>query len=283
MQLKLGYTKDLIQCWADAWGVENIAVSFSGGKDSLVLKHIVRGLYPNVKAVFSHTGLEYSEIVSLVKNSDNVDIVRPPVPFHEVIKKHGWPVISKDISRFVSDCRNASERNKKTVNLRLTGVTSTGGTCKSKMLPKKWRFLIDAPFDISDKCCECLKKKPLEKYYKKTGLRPMLGVMREESNRRDKMIKKYGCNAYDLKQPLSYPLANWTTEDVWKYIRENKLEYASVYDKGEARTGCVFCMFGIMYDQERFLRLKKISPKQHEYIIDGLGADKVLDFIGIKY
>jgi len=283
MLLKLEYTKMLIHCWVEAWGEENVAISYSGGKDSSVLRDIVLRLYPGIKSVFSHTGLEYSEIVSLVKRQENVDIVRPKIPFHEVIKKHGWPVISKNVSRFVNDCRNASARNRKTVNLRLTGITSTGRVCKSKMLAKKWRFLIDAPFAISDKCCECLKKRPLEKYYRSTGLRPMLGVMREESQMRDKMIKQLGCNAYDTKHPLSYPLANWTTGDIWEYIRKFDVEYASVYDKGEIRTGCVFCMFGIMYDKERFLRLKKISPKQHEYVIDKLGAGKVLDFIGINY
>ncbi len=34
-----------------------VVVSFSGGKDSTVLLHMVRSIFPDVKAVFSNTGL----------------------------------------------------------------------------------------------------------------------------------------------------------------------------------------------------------------------------------
>lgn len=77
LEEKIKYTQELIHCWVEAWGKDNVAVSFSGGKDSTVLLDIVRKLYPDVKAVFSNTGLEYPEIVSFVKIFDNVDIVHP--------------------------------------------------------------------------------------------------------------------------------------------------------------------------------------------------------------
>jgi hypothetical protein len=42
-----------------------VYVSFSGGKDSTVLKHIVDSMYTDVPAVFVNTGLEYPEIQRL--------------------------------------------------------------------------------------------------------------------------------------------------------------------------------------------------------------------------
>lgn len=279
---KIEKTKTLIHCWAEAFGKNNICVSYSGGKDSEVLLHIARKIYPDIKAVFSNTGLEYPHIIKHVHSHKNIIIVRPKIPFHIVIQKYGWPVISKKVARFVSDCQNASESNMNTVRLRLTGITSRGYNCKSGMLSKKWRFLIKAPFKISDSCCHYIKKQPLEKYYKKNNLRPMIGVMRSDSNRRDKILAN-GCNLYDLKNPISYPLADWNTEDIWSYIKYKNINYCSIYDKGEKRTGCVFCMFGINYDQERFIRLKHNSPKQYNYVINKLGANKVLDFLKIPY
>ena len=38
---------------------------------------------------------------------------------------------------------------------------------------------------------------------------------------------------------------------------------------GATRTGCVFCMFGITQDPERFLRLKKVEPIKYEYVMRG--------------
>jgi len=41
-------------------------------------------------------------------------------------------------------------------------------------------------------------------------------------------------------------------------------------------------MFGIMYDKDRFIRLKRNSPKQWDFVINKLNGKKVLDFIGIE-
>lgn len=280
---KLEYTKKLIQCWVGSWGLNGVAFAYSGGKDSTVLKHIIRSMYPRMPGVFSNTGLEYSEVVRMVKESDDVDIVRPKKSFKKVIEDHGWPVIDKRVARYVSDCQNASEKNVATVNLRMTGMTRAGHYAPSQKLSNCWRFLIDAPFKISGLCCDHLKKRPLRKYGKDNGIKWITGEMIEEGGYRAKVIKEHGCNVYNSKNPTSRPMAHWTTEDVWAYIREHNITYASVYDKGEKRTGCVFCMFAIMHDKDRFLRLKVNSPKQYEYVIDKLGAGEVLDYLGINY
>lgn len=79
----------------------NVVVSFSGGKDSTVLLHLVRSVYPNVKAVFSNTGLEYPEIQKHVMSIDNVDIVRPSMRFDEVISTYGYPLIGKEVAEAI--------------------------------------------------------------------------------------------------------------------------------------------------------------------------------------
>lgn len=79
----------------------NVVVSFSGGKDSTVLLHLVRSVFPDVKAVFSNTGLEYPEIQKHVMSIDNVDIVRPAMRFDEVISTYGYPLIGKEVAEAI--------------------------------------------------------------------------------------------------------------------------------------------------------------------------------------
>lgn len=78
-----------------------MCVSFSGGKDSTVLLHIARQLYPNIPAVFSNTGLEYPEIQRFVKSFDLVDTVTPKMRFDQVISTYGYPLISKEVAEAI--------------------------------------------------------------------------------------------------------------------------------------------------------------------------------------
>lgn len=79
----------------------NVCVSFSGGKDSTVLLHIARQMYPDMKAVFSNTGLEYLSIQQFVKNFDNVDIVVPKMRFDDVVSVYGYPLIGKEVAEAI--------------------------------------------------------------------------------------------------------------------------------------------------------------------------------------
>lgn len=98
-------TQERIRGQVNEFGEDGVYVSFSGGKDSTVLLHIVRNMYPNVKAVFVDTGLEYPEIREFVKSFDNVDWLRPKMNFRQVIEKYGYPFISKEVSECVDGAR----------------------------------------------------------------------------------------------------------------------------------------------------------------------------------
>lgn len=83
----------------------NVCISFSGGKDSTVLLHIARQLYPEIPAVFSNTGLEYPEIQRFVKSFDHVDIVTPAMNFSEVVSNYGYPLIGKEVAEAIHYAR----------------------------------------------------------------------------------------------------------------------------------------------------------------------------------
>jgi len=154
-------------------------------------------------------------------------------------------------------------------------------------LPNKWRFLLDAPFPISDACCDKLKKYPGKQYQKETGRVPFIGIRADESSLRTKYYKEQGCN-FMGREPKSKPLSLWREEDIWAYIQQSNLPYATIYDKGYKTTGCVFCGFGAYQEQKKtgtnqFILLKQSHPKLWRYCIKNLGMSEVLDYVGIKY
>jgi len=78
----------------------NVCISFSGGKDSTVLTHLVHGIYPDVPLVFANTGLEYPEIQKFARDM-GAEFVRPKMSFSEVISTYGYPIISKEVAEAI--------------------------------------------------------------------------------------------------------------------------------------------------------------------------------------
>lgn len=100
LNYKIMITQARIIDWYEHYN-GNVCVSFSGGKDSTVLLHIARQIYPDIPAVFSNTGLEYPEIQKFVKGFDNVDIVTPSMNFGQVITEFGYPIIGKEVAEAI--------------------------------------------------------------------------------------------------------------------------------------------------------------------------------------
>jgi len=297
LDIKIAKTKQRIREWVQYFGTSGVYVSFSGGKDSTILLDIARQEYPDIEAVFVDTGLEYPEIRDFVKGFENVIWLRPKMSFREVIFKHGYPIVSKEVARKVCDAR----RGVNNAVAAFDGKDAKGNETTFRKRFKKWKFLLDSDFLISSECCEIIKKAPLHEYEKDTDKKPILGTMTCESELRQKVWLQNGCNAFESARALSTPMSFWLERDILEYIKIHSLPVAGVYGElkehdghlkfsGTQRTGCMFCVFGCHLEKSpnRFQKMAKTHPKQYDYCIrsvksGGLGLGKVLDYIGVDY
>lgn len=301
LEVKIQKTRLRIREWVDEFGEDGVYVSFSGGKDSTVLLDIARKDYPHIKAVFVNTGLEYPSVRLFAESKENVTVLRPIMNFRDVIIKYGYPVISKEIAQTIWEVQHSIKRGKTTPTYRMKKLngeaTDKEGNLSQYNIPQ-WKFLIEAPFNISHKCCDVMKKKPCEKYEKKHSCYGIIATMADESRLRKEKWLKNGCNAFDLKRPQSNPMSFWTEQDVLTYIHTYNLAIAGAYGQvvvrndgvdgqiniydylgdyrgceyettGCKRTGCIFCMFGITQDKDRFIRLAEQEPTLCDYVMRG--------------
>lgn len=276
-----------------------VYVSFSGGKDSTVMMHLIDQWlkmtgYPPVPYVFNNTTNEHQEILDFVKTfGDKVEWIRPHMTFAQSLLKNGYPVISKSQAMAISRYRNTKREDQKVY--RLTGIKKDGTKGNVGVISKKWHFVVDAPFKVTEQCCEVLKKLPVKKYERRTKRRPIIGTMAEESNtRRVQYIKDGGCITWKEGKEMCKPLSIFTEKDIWDIIKRDKIEICSIYfDQeingvkvtGEKRTGCAYCAFGCHLepkDNNRYTRLYHREPKRYLSMMDKLGFRDVLEFMGIN-
>lgn len=176
MTAKIKMTRYRIRQWVDEFGEDGVYVSFSGGKDSTVLLDIVRKDYPNIEAVFVDTGLEYPSVRSFATSKDNVTVLRPTMGFHDVICKYGYPVISKEVALKVKETRKCPNGY---------ASKSFNGERKNTAYDySSYSYLLNAPFNISDMCCNVMKKAPTKKYEKSQNSVGITAQMADESKAR---------------------------------------------------------------------------------------------------
>ena len=164
---------------------------------------------------------------------------------------------------------------------------------RSMFSQEKYKFFLDAPFEISNMCCQVMKKDPVHRYNKEHGSVPMTAQMADESRLRQQQWLRNGCNGFDMKNPISNPMSFWTENDVLEYIVRYGITICSVYGDivedfgkeiegqmcladfgigqkkcqykctGCKRTGCMLCGFGCHLEKPgegRFEKLKVSHP-----------------------
>lgn len=282
LELKIDKTIKVIEDAIYECGKDFIYISYSGGKDSTVLSHIIRTKYPNILHIFSNTTNEYPETIEHIEwekkfNNMNLITVLPYnkkgecMNFKKVVEKYGYPMFSKEVACAIRTYRRAKSE-----------ITRKNAYEYIERNFKKYINYIN--YNISDKCCDVLKKGPIKSVEKKLGLKGVfIGTLAKESRRRTNDWIKYGCNFVSKEILISKPLSIWTEEDIYEYIERKNIKISNLYSMGYTRNGCMYCGFGVHLEPEknRFQKLMETHPKAYKYLIDNF--KDILDECGIIY
>ncbi len=86
-------------------------------------------------------------------------------------------------------------------------------------------------------CCTQLKERVGGK-----GRIVLTGIRSEESSRRAKRQMVEPCNKSTTRGYV-HPIIDWTSHEIWQYIKQKGIDYCKLYDEGFDRLGCVLCPY----------------------------------------
>lgn len=253
------------------YGEEKFYISFSGGRDSTVMHYLFDMALPGnqIPRVFADTGIEYNEIRNFVKaiqeNDERIILLKPSLPIKETLKKYGYPFCSKQHGA-TWQIYKKNGFNSKTVKAYYEHTFNFHSNQRPDILKYQFSESFDS-LNISDKCCDYLKKKPMAKYQTDTGRKiAIVGIMAAEGGRRASAV----CLAFQgkkLKQfhPLAPISQEWEQWFIEKYnIPLCKLYYPPYNFK---RTGCKGCPFNL-YLQKDLETMQTYFPNERKQCED---------------
>lgn len=194
-----------IQKYKDRYDLEDMMVSFSGGKDSTVTSHLVRTALGsnNILHIFGDTTLEFPYTLEYKKRfnrreSDN--------------EASGVKVLV------------AKNREKNFEDL-----------CK----------IVGPPSRVMRWCCTVFKTGAIQKtissaFKNKTNILSFQGIRHNESASRSKYDRE-SQSPKIAKQTVFSPIIDWIDYDVWLYILTTGIDFNYAYRLGWSRVGCWCC------------------------------------------
>ncbi len=241
----------------------NSYLSFSGGKDSMVLHYLLDMALPNnnIPRLYLNTGLEYIDMLKHVKKmamKDNRIIIHNSnVNIKSMLEIVGYPFKSKEHSKVIN-------------------LLQKGSTCKwvenYKHIESKSRYKCpkilkeqlnpDYPIKLSDQCCYELKKKPAHRWAKENNKSiVLLGLRMAEGGQRKNAKNCLIFSKDKLKgfKPLNPITDEWMDWFIVKYnIELCKLYLPPFNFEG---TGCKGCPFALDL-QEELDKMERYLPTE---------------------
>lgn len=279
-------------------------LSFSGGKDSTIVLAVIKlceeiGTIPKnaIPAVFCDTKIELDatvDFVHWVKDNwyDNVQIIKTEKSFSQVIKEDGKPFRSK-----LRSCQLHYYKTKPELKTAKSLYDGKYGYGKYRLANRDFHVLhSNFSIQISDKCCDVMKKRPFSKYVKDNKMIGYFSGMRMFEGGKREMIFQNRINSGD-KRPCTHvsngvtsvsPIFDWADEICEEFIQKYSVPLSRAYTEyGENRTGCFLCPYGLNVDK-RLELLHTYEPNKYKaalyflkdvYIAQGVELPFDLDYM----
>lgn len=258
---RINIIHDVIQ----KYGEDKFYISFSGGKDSTVLHHLVDEALPNNKIprVFCDTGIEYDLIRKFVHDMEEQDerivVINPSINIRKMLEKDGYPLKSKLHSHVLSVYQHIgmSPYVKRYLN-----DDKSKFRCPSCL---EYQFTSDFNLKVSEKCCYRLKKEPFKKYEKESQRSiAITGMMASEGGRRESI---HSCIISDKDGNLKkfHPLLKASSEWEGWYIKKRNIRLCKLYYPPYSfqRTGCKGCPYSL-HLQEQLEVMSRLMPNERK-------------------
>lgn len=220
---------------------EGYYLAFSGGKDSVVCKALCDMAGVKYDAHYRVTSVDPPELVRFIKEK-HPDVAKEvpryadgtPITMWNLIVKKKYPPtrLARYCCQYLKEDGGDPSRNHY--------WCAMGRECEPS---KDSRHCVREGGQMSE-----------ESGFKSNGRGGFVLVNDNEDSRR--MVEQ----CYTRHKTCLNPIIDWTDEDVWEFIRSEKIPYCELYDQGLHRLGCIGCpMAGTKGREKEFARYPKFK------------------------
>ena len=196
-----------IQSTVNQYGQDSFYISYSGGKDSVVLSHLVDLAIPGnqIPRVYIDTGIDLYMIRDFVRDQKQKDpriqIVSPKIPIKKTLETVGYPFKSKEFSKVLSLYQRKGMMLTVKKFLHPREDTRRRYQCPKSLT---WMFSDQCDLMISDKCCYYMKEKPLQDWANENHKKcTMIGIRKAEGGAEREGTLYHSKRTKNLFQPTS--------------------------------------------------------------------------------
>lgn len=210
--------------------------TFSGGKDSQVLYHLVKLSGVKHKTHMNLTSVDPPEVIRFVKlHYPDVELIKPRMSIYDMAKKkHILP--TRSLRWCCAEYKEISGEGKVT----LIGVRKQESAQRAKR----------------EEISTNIKGKRTEETFD------------QWSEHEEQMVTCVGGKDKILVSPIIY----WTERDVWEFLNANNIPHFKLYDEGNTRIGCLCCPMSNYRQKLKYIRkyphVKRGWIKAIQWLID---------------